>query len=276
MQRRASLLLSLARAWSGSAAASGLGSLSALPAPCSSSAAVSPVLEALQAAGRRWLTAGPVAQAAEREFITLNTLADNPGATHSVKRVGRGIGSGLGKTAGRGHKGQKARNGRKPRLGFEGGQTPLRLRVPLRGFHNPHGRWYRPLNLDTLQRWVQEGRLPTDRVITMKDLRDSNCVGRKMGWGVRLLGRGAGRFDSPVHLQVSGVSDSARAAIEKAGGSVTTVYYNQLGLRALLKPDWFAAKGRLLPRPARPPPKLEGRFDQVGELPPRTEITAAA
>ena len=85
MQRRASLLLSLARAWSGSAAASGLGSLSALPAPCSSRAAVSPVLEALQAAGRRWLTAGPVAQAAEREFITLNTLADNPGATHSVR-----------------------------------------------------------------------------------------------------------------------------------------------------------------------------------------------
>ncbi|PRW50950.1 50S ribosomal L15 isoform A [Chlorella sorokiniana] len=308
MQRRASLLVSLARAWSGTAAASGLGSLAALPAPSSSSAAASPVLAALQAAGRRWLTAGPVAQAAEREFITLNALADNPGATHAPKRVGRGIGSGLGKTSGRGHKGQKARNGRKPRLGFEGGQTPLRLRVPLRGFHNPHGRWYRPLNLDTLQQWVLDGRLPKDRVITMKvrlwivgrsvvgegilwvldgrlpkdrvitmkDLRDSNCVGRKMGWGVRLLGRGAGRFSQPVHLQVSGVSDSARAAIEKAGGSVTTVYYNQLGLRALVKPDWFAAKGRQLPRPARPPPKLEGRFDQVGELPPRTEITAAA
>lgn len=77
-------------------------------------------------------------------------------------------------------------------------------------------------------------------------------------------------------LQVSQVSESARAAIEAAGGSVATVYYNKLGLRALLKPDWFAAKGRLLPRPARPPPKLEGRFDRVGELPPRTELPAAA
>ena len=71
---------------------------------------------------------------------------------------------------------------------------------------------------------------------------------------------------------MSQASASARAAVEAAGGSVTTVYYNQLGLRALLKPDWFAAKGRLLPRPARPPPKLEGRFDRLGELPPRTEL----
>ena len=77
-------------------------------------------------------------------------------------------------------------------------------------------------------------------------------------------------------LQVSQVSASAKAAIEKAGGSVTTVYYNQLGLRALLRPDWFEAKGRLLPRPARPPPKYEGRFDTVGELPPRTELPEAA
>lgn len=76
--------------------------------------------------------------------------------------------------------------------------------------------------------------------------------------------------------QVSQVAPSARAAVAAAGGSVTTVYYNQLGLRALLKPDWFAAKGRLLPRPARPPPKLEAQFDVVGELPPRTELPAAA
>lgn len=69
---------------------------------------------------------------------------------------------------------------------------------------------------------------------------------------------------------------SARAAIEAAGGSVTTVYYNQLGLRALLRPDWFAAKGRLLPRPARPPPKLEARFDAVGQLPPNTALATAA
>ena len=73
-------------------------------------------------------------------------------------------------------------------------------------------------------------------------------------------------------LQVSQVSEEAKAAVEAAGGSVTTVYYNQLGLRALVRPDWFAGKGRLLPRPARPPPKLEARFDRVGELPPSTEL----
>jgi len=76
--------------------------------------------------------------------------------------------------------------------------------------------------------------------------------------------------------QVSQVSAGAKDAIEKAGGSVTTVYYNQLGLRALLQPDWFAGKGRLLPRAARPPPKLQAQFDVVGELPPRTELPAAA
>jgi large subunit ribosomal protein L15 len=73
-------------------------------------------------------------------------------------------------------------------------------------------------------------------------------------------------------LQVSQVSDVAKAAVEAAGGSVTTVYYNQLGLRALIRPDWFAAKGRLLPLAARPPPKLEGSFDRVGELPPSTQV----
>lgn len=76
--------------------------------------------------------------------------------------------------------------------------------------------------------------------------------------------------------QVSQVSKAARSAIEAAGGSVTTVYYNQLGLRALTRPDWFAKKGRLLPRPARPPPKLAGKFDQVGELPPSTELPQQA
>ena len=72
----------------------------------------------------------------------------------------------------------------------------------------------------------------------------------------------------PVNIQVSQASAAAREAIEKAGGTVTTVYYNKLGIRALLKPEAFARKGRLLPRPARPPPKLAPRFDSVGCLPP--------
>ena len=84
--------------------------------------------------------------------------------------------------------------------------------------------------------------------------------------------QGASTIQSPVHVQVSEASESARKAVQAAGGSVTTVYYNQLGLRALLKPDWFAAKGRLLPRAARPPTKVGMNFDKVGELPPTTAL----
>lgn len=102
----------------------------------------------------------------------------------------------------------------------------------------------------------------------MKDLRDSGAVRRRIGDGVKVLANGAEEFSTKVNLQVSAISTPAREAIEKAGGSVTTVYYNPLGLRALLQPEWFAKKGRLLPRAARPPPKLIGRFDVTGELPP--------
>ena len=80
--------------------------------------------------------------------------------------------------------------------------------------------------------------------------------------------QGASAFNRQVHLQVSDVSDAAKAAIERCGGSVKTVYYNRLGLRALFMPDWFEKKGRLLPRPARPPPKKCDKYDSVGSLPP--------
>ena len=80
--------------------------------------------------------------------------------------------------------------------------------------------------------------------------------------------QGASRLRTPVNIQVSQVSAAAREAVEKAGGTVTTVYYNRLGIRALLKPESFAKKGRLLPRPARPPAKLLPRYDSLGCLPP--------
>ena len=87
-----------------------------------------------------------------------------------------------------------------------------------------------------------------------------------------MLVQGAATVQTPVHLQVSEASESARKAVKAAGGSVTTVYYNQLGLRALLKPEWFAEKGRQLPRAARPPAKVGTRYDEIGELPPRIAI----
>lgn len=109
----------------------------------------------------------------------------------------------------------------------------------------------------------------------MKELRDSGAIRRKLKDGVKLLAKGAEDFDIPVHLQVSQASESARKVVEAAGGSVTTVYYNKLGMRALTMPEWFEKKGRLLPKAARPPPKLKPRFDQLGELPPKTSQLAA-
>ena len=84
--------------------------------------------------------------------------------------------------------------------------------------------------------------------------------------------QGAPTFNKKVHLQVSSASSTAREAVEKAGGSVTTVYYNKLGLRALLTPEWFDKKQRLLPRAAQPHPKKKDRFDVTGSLPPNREL----
>jgi large subunit ribosomal protein L15 len=151
----------------------------------------------------------------------------------------------------------------------------MRLRVPKRGFHNPFTKEYNALNLDRLREWIESGRLDASQTITMKDLRDSGAIRRQIRDGVKLLARGADMFSTPVHLQVSQVSEKAREAVEAAGGSVTTVYYNTLGLRALVMPEWFEKKGRLLPRPARPPPKVAPRFHQIGELPPNVGQTTA-
>lgn len=214
------------------------------------------------------------------KLLALNNLRDNKGATKKKRRLGRGIGSGRGKTCGRGHKGQKARSGHKPRLGFEGGQTPLRIRLPRRGFHNPFSLTFKPLNLKTVTESVEKGRLDSTQLITMKTLKDAGLVGKQIKDGVKLLGAGADNFSLPIHFEVSRVSQKAKAAVEAAGGSVTRVHYTRLGLKALTKPEWFAKKGRILPRPARPTPKILPQVDEVGRLPaptarPLPPVTAA-
>lgn len=211
-------------------------------------------------------------------FIALNTLSDNPGAVRKGRRLGRGIGSSKGKTAGRGHKGQKARTGRTPRLGFEGGQTPMRFRVPKKGAYNPFSLHWEQIDLKRVAQWVAEKRLDASGVITMRHLRDSGAVFKRVNKsnGVKLMATGGKDLQTAVHLQVSQTTAAARAAVEAAGGSVTTVYYNKLGLKALMDPEWFVKKGRLLPNPARPPPKMEARFDVVGSLPPNVALPTAA
>jgi large subunit ribosomal protein L15 len=197
------------------------------------------------------------------EVIKLNNISDNEGARKKRKRVGRGIGSGRGKTCGRGHKGQKSRSGGKPRLGFEGGQTPMRLRLPKVGFHNPFRREYERLNLYKLESWIDQGRIDPAKLITMKVLRDTGAVGSNIKDGVKLLGGGHEHFKHKIFIEVSSVSELSRKAIEEAGGQVHAVYYNKLGLKALTKPWRFDA----MPFPARPPPKLRPFFQFVGRLP---------
>ena len=147
--------------------------------------------------------------------MKLNDLRDNEGATHRKKRVGRGPGSGLGKTAGRGVKGQKSRSGVAINA-YEGGQMPLYQRLPKRGFNKPNRKEYAVVNLGLIQKFVDAGKLGTE--ITETELVDSGLVRRRLD-GVRLLGKG--EVSKALSITVTGASKGAIEAVEKAGGSVT-------------------------------------------------------
>jgi len=194
--------------------------------------------------------------------LMIQHLSDNPGSNYQYKRVGRGIGSGKGKTAGRGHKGQNSRSGsRKPHESFEGGQTPLFKRMRKYGFTN--GKFkkdYDYVNLSKIQDWVDRGRINPQETITMKTLLDTKCVSR-VKHGLKVLGRAGDGVKQPLKLEVSAVTKSAVESIEGAGGSVTTMYYNRLGLKFLLRPHKFEFA------PARAAAKEQDRhkFDDWGQ-----------
>ena len=150
--------------------------------------------------------------------MKLNQLSENTGATRAAKRVGRGIGSGTGKTSGRGHKGQKARSGVSIK-GFEGGQMPLYRRLPKFGFTNPTRKEYEVVNLGRLQGAIDAKKLDAAAEIDEAGLIKAGLAsGRKEG--VRILAQGD--ISAKVQLTVSGASQRAIEAIEKAGGSVRT------------------------------------------------------
>ena len=149
--------------------------------------------------------------------MKLNQLSENTGATRAAKRVGRGIGSGTGKTSGRGHKGQKARSGVSIK-GFEGGQMPLYRRLPKFGFTNPTRKEYEVVNLGRLQGAIDAKKLDATAIDEAALIKAGLASGRKEG--VRILAQGD--ITAKVQLTVSGASRSAIEAIEKAGGSVTT------------------------------------------------------
>ncbi len=149
--------------------------------------------------------------------MKLNELADNPGSTKKLMRVGRGVGSGKGKTGGRGVKGQKSRRGVSIN-GFEGGQMPLHMRMPKRGFSPPAQKRMQWINLTTLQNAIDNKKLSANAEITEDALVEAGVVRRKKD-GVRLLARG--ELKAKVNITVSGASAAAIAAVEKAGGKVT-------------------------------------------------------
>ena len=288
-----SALLSAAARSASSVASSGaacrLSAASALlrrPAAAAAAPSASPAASAAVSSASLSTAASASAAAddANREvvtFLTLNNLSDNPGARKYRRRIGRGIGSSKGKTSGRGHKGQKARAGRGVHPTFEGGQTKLYKRLPKRGFTNVHAEEMVPINVGTIQDYIDMGRLSVpsdgDQPLTIKDLVDAGITkASSVKHGVKLLGKGQYRLRSPIKIEVSRASDKAIAAIERAGGEITTVHYNRLALRALLKPEKFAAGSGLgsvandedndnessdsnkplVPRQAKPPPKL--------------------
>ena len=150
--------------------------------------------------------------------MKLNEIRDNEGARKSRKRVARGIGSGSGKTGGRGVKGQKSRSGVAVN-GFEGGQMPIYRRLPKRGFNNHFAKEYAVVNLDTLQKAVDAGKLNAED-ISVEALLNAGIVSKKLD-GIRLLARGA--ITSKVNVTVNSASKSAVAAVEKAGGKVNLV-----------------------------------------------------
>lgn len=149
--------------------------------------------------------------------MKLNELADNPGATKNRKRIGRGIGSGKGKTGGRGVKGQKSRSGVAIK-GFEGGQMPIHMRLPKRGFNNINSKTFKPVNLGRLQEAIDAKKIDVKKPITIDVLVASGLVTRVKD-GVRLLAKG--EIKSKINIEVSGASAAAIAAVEKAGGTVS-------------------------------------------------------
>ena len=150
--------------------------------------------------------------------MKLNEIKDNQGARKDRKRVARGMGCGSGKTAGHGQKGQKSRSGVAIN-GFEGGQMPIYRRLPKRGFNNPFAKEYAIVNLDTIQKAVDAGKLDASS-ISVETLLNSRVITKKMD-GVRLLARGA--ITSAVTISVNSASKAAVVAVEKAGGKVNLV-----------------------------------------------------
>lgn len=149
--------------------------------------------------------------------MKLNALMDNFGARADVKRVGRGIGSGLGKTSGRGNKGQKSRSGSRKQATFQGGQMPILRRFPKFGFNNPFAKVYVTINLGDIEKFIASGKIDAKAPITMESLKAAKLINRELS-GLKILAKG--EIKSKVNIVADKWSKAAEEAIVKAGGSI--------------------------------------------------------
>ena len=188
--------------------------------------------------------------------MKLNEIRDNEGAHYKFKRIGRGIGSGKGKTSGRGGKGQTARSG-VALAGFEGGQTPLHRRMPKRGFKKPFRARYVVVNVGTLQAAIEANRIDPKATVDGAALVAGGILRRSRD-GIRLLGKG--ELTTKLTVEVAGASKSAIAAVEKAGGSVV-VKNAAAEAPAEAKPP----KGKNAQRKAAPPAAEKKAAPSAGE-----------
>ena len=155
--------------------------------------------------------------------MELNKLNDNDGAKSSKKRLGRGVGSGLGKTSGKGHKGQKSRSGVSIK-GFEGGQMPIHRRLPKRGFNKHNRKVYRILNLGDLQKIIDNGKIDIKKEINSSVILSSGVI-KNLKDGIRILARG--KITSKVNILVDGASKNAIEQVKKVGGNLAVTQKNK-------------------------------------------------
>uniref|UniRef100_A0A8C5PBK0 Large ribosomal subunit protein uL15m n=1 Tax=Leptobrachium leishanense TaxID=445787 RepID=A0A8C5PBK0_9ANUR len=210
----------------------------------------------MAASGSKGRSAGDLLKGLPR--VTLANLGPNPGARHREKRRGRGIHGG--RKCGRGHKGQRQR-GNRPRLGFEGGQTPFYLRIPKYTFNEGHSfrRQYHPLSLNHLQYLIDLGRVDTTQPIDLTQLVNGRGVTvqpLKRHYGVQLVEEGADTFQAKINIEVQWASELAIAAVEKNGGVITTSFYDPMSLGILCKPITFFMRGKPIPKRMLPPEDL--------------------
>lgn len=197
--------------------------------------------------------------------MKLNELAPNPGARKAKKRVGRGIGTGMGKTSTRGQKGQRARSGVATRT-FEGGQMPVYRRLPKRGFNNPFKKAFAPLNLDRLQAAIDAGRIDPKKTVDLPALRAAGLIGKRKD-GIRLLARG--ELKNAITLEVDSASKAAAEALEKAGGTLvlgSTEAADAMVVESAPKPVKPAAKPKAAKKPdVEAEPAAEAKAADDGE-----------